>query len=82
MNWLRHSSKTLLVPQDQCSLFYGLINHLYDGNYKFLQGSISTLIVLGIQLFQKLSGTSASLWSSGTSPTLSFTQQSLAVAQR
>lgn len=70
MIWSLHINKFMLLPRDQCNLFYGLINHLYDGNSEFLQGSISTLIVLGIQHFQKLHRTSACLWSSGTSPTL------------
>lgn len=40
MNWSIHISKIMLVPRDQFNLYYGLINHLYDDNPEFLQGSI------------------------------------------
>lgn len=78
MNWSIH---IMMVSRDKFNLYYGFINHLYVDNSKFLQGSISTLVVLGIQL-PKLSRTSVCLRSSGTLPLSKITQQSLAVAQR
>lgn len=51
MNWSLYISKIILDPRDQCNVFYRLISHLYDNTSEFLQGSISPLIVSGIQLF-------------------------------